>query len=115
MRSATFGLISEYIVILIYRLKFYSILAHRKRNFLGEIDIIALRAKRLVFIEVKARSLKSSTYIEDRFVSKNQISRIKKSAELFLVSNKSYQNYDIRFDFVLIRPFRLPLIIKNAF
>ncbi|XVN43343.1 MAG: YraN family protein [Candidatus Rickettsia vulgarisii] len=55
MRKSTFGLLAEYITIIIYKIKFYQILHHRKRYHTGEINIIALRSKQLVFIEVKAR------------------------------------------------------------
>ena len=78
----------------IYKLKFYQILHHRKRYYVGEIDIIALRNKEIVFIEVKARSSK----IDDRFVSFNQQRRITRAAEMFLRSNSKYRNYNIRFD-----------------
>lgn len=110
MKKDHFGLIAEYIAIFIYKLKFYQILYHRKRNFAGEIDLIALRGKQLVFIEVKARS----SDIDEIILSFKQQSRIKKAAELFLCQNLKYQNYDVRFDLVIIRPYKLPVIIKNA-
>jgi len=110
MKKDHFGLIAEYIAIFIYKLKFYQILHHRKRNFAGEIDLVALRGKQLVFIEVKARS----SDIDEIILSFKQQSRIKKAAELFLGQNLKYQNYDVRFDLVIIRPYKLPVIIKNA-
>lgn len=110
MKNSTFGLIAEYIAIIIYRIKFYQILYHRKRYNIGEIDIIALRNKQLVFIEVKAR--KSFDY---EILSIAQQIRIKKSISIFLNSNPKYQNYNIRCDLVMIRPYNLPIIIKNAF
>ncbi len=56
MRKRCFGLIAEYVAIIAYKLKFYQILSHRRRRYVGEIDIIALRGKQLVFVEVKGRS-----------------------------------------------------------
>ncbi len=110
MKKDYFGIIAAYICIIIYKLKFYQILHHRKRYYVGEIDIIALRNKEIVFIEVKARSSK----IDDRFVSFNQQRRITRAAEMFLSSNSKYRNYNIRFDLVIIRSYKLPIIIKNV-
>ncbi|WP_218460928.1 YraN family protein [Rickettsia sp. TH2014] len=110
MKKGYFGIIAEYICIIIYKLKFYQILHHIKRYYAGEIDIIALRNKEIVFIEVKARNSK----IDDRFVSFNQQRRITRAAEMFLSSNSKYRNYNIWFDLVIIRSYKLPIIIKNV-
>jgi putative endonuclease len=110
MRKSTFGLLAEYIAIIIYSLKFYTILHHRRRRFVGEIDIIAVRAKQIVFIEVKARS----SLIDDKLLSINQQNRIKRSALLYLALNPRFQEYQVRFDLVVIRPYKLPIIYKNA-
>ena len=111
MRKSTFGLLAEYITIIIYSLKFYTILHHRLRRFVGEIDVIAVRAKQIVFIEVKARS---SLIIEDKLLSINQQNRIKRSALLYLALNPRFQEHQVRFDLVVIRPYKLPIIYKNA-
>ncbi len=110
MNKLNFGLIAEYLVIFIYKIKFYQILHHRMRNFCGEIDLVALRGRQLVFIEVKARS----SYLDDRILSTKQQNRIRKSSELFLSHNQKYKTYEVRFDLVVIRPYRLPTIIENA-
>lgn len=110
MNNARFGLLAEYITILVYSLKLYNILHHRMRNFGGEIDIVVRRKTTIVFIEVKARS----TDLDDRFVSFDQQKRIVRAAEIFLKNNPKYQQFNVRFDLVLIRPYKLPLIIKNA-
>ena len=110
MTRFNFGLFAEYFTILVYRIMFYQILYHRKRYYVGEIDIIVARGKQIIFIEVKART----GIVDDRLLSTNQQYRIKRSAELFLSNNLQYQNYHIRFDLVIIRPYRLPRIIKNA-
>lgn len=110
MQKSRFGLLAEYLVIFIYKLGFYQILQHRMRNYAGEIDIIALRGKRVVFIEVKARS----SDLDDRLVSFKQQKRIVRAAELFLSTNPKYRNYEIRFDVAIIKPYKLPVIIKNA-
>lgn len=105
-----FGLIAEYIVMLLYTLQFYSIIGHRKRNVAGEIDVICHKGKQIVFVEVKARG----NNLDDVLCSKYQQSRIRRSAEIFMQRNSKYNCFDIRFDLVLIRPYKWPLIIKNA-
>lgn len=110
LSNYTIGIIGEYIVILIYKICFYQIVAYRKRNYLGEIDIIAKKGKVIVFIEVKTRSNDN----DDVLLSKKQQTRIKNAALLFIQKKAQYQNYDLRFDLALIRRYRWPLIIKNA-
>ncbi|MES2215333.1 MAG: YraN family protein [Pseudomonadota bacterium] len=105
-----FGLFAEYFVMVWYMLRFYNVIAHRKRNFAGEIDIICQRARSLVFIEVKARSSK----FDDVLCTPYQQNRIRRTAEVFLQNNPKYQNFDMRFDLVVIRPYKLPEIIENA-
>jgi putative endonuclease len=110
MKSYRLGLFAEYLAMLIYKVKFYNIVHHRKKNFVGEIDIIACKGRQLVFIEVKARK----NNITENIVSQSQQNRIKRSAELFLSYNHKYDGYDIRFDLVFIQPYKWPIIIKNA-
>lgn len=105
-----FGLIAEYIVLLLYKIKFYKILHHRHKTYVGEIDLIASRNKTLVFIEVKARRCQ----IDEHIISSNQQRRIHRAAELFISKKPQYANYDLRFDLVIVRPYKLPQIIKNA-
>ena len=110
MTNFRLGILAEYIVMIIYIVRFYRILHHRMKTYVGEIDIVALRNKQLVFIEVKVRK----KGICEGIVSQKQQGRITKAAELFLSKNPRYINYNIRFDLVVLAPFRLPLIIKNA-
>ena len=110
MKKFTLGFVAEYFTILLYSLKFYKILHHRMKTYVGEIDIIATRSRQLVFIEVKARKKGLDEYT----ISQNQQHRITRSAELFISKNPRYAGYDVRFDLVVIEPYRLPTIIKNA-
>lgn len=50
-----FGLHAEKIAAYYLRLKGYRIIAERYRNHYGEIDLLAVRGKTLVAVEVKAR------------------------------------------------------------
>ena len=106
-----FGLLSEYLVMLLYIFQCCSIIGHRVRNFAGEIDVICQRAKLLIFVEVKARS---STF-DDVILKKQQQDRVRRAAEVFLQHNPKYNGFNMRFDLVIVRPYKLPQIIKNAF
>lgn len=110
IKNFRFGLCAEYLVMIIYNLKFYNVLKHRMRNYSGEIDIICQRGKKLVFVEVKARK----DIKDDIICSSFQQNRIKKAAAIYLAANPKYQDFDLRFDLVIIRPWRLPEIIENA-
>lgn len=110
MKSFKLGILAEYIVAILYILRFYSILHHRMKTYVGEVDLVAVRGKQLVFIEVKAR--KHGIY--DGIVSENQQKRIKRAAEWFFTKNPKYEDYNVRFDLVVVTPLRPPLIIKNA-
>ena len=77
-----------------------------KRNFItgrgttaGEIDLICRKKDTLVFVEIKQRSsLDNAAYA----ISKQQQVRIIRGAQSFLKSYPAYQNYNIRFDAVLV-------------
>ncbi len=94
----------------IYCLSFYKILYHRYKNKMGEIDIIARKNNTIIFIEVKFRR----NDIDDILCSNYQKQRITAAAKVFLQSKPQYQSYDVRFDCCILKPFRLPYIIKNA-
>jgi putative endonuclease len=78
--------------------KGYKIIARRYKTKVGEIDIIARIKQTLVLIEVKARQ--NSELIEV-ILRKNQINRIRNATKIFIAKNQQYQNYNIRFDFIL--------------
>lgn len=112
MTKYYFGLIAEFFIILLYKIRFYQILKHRTRNYAGEIDVIALRGKQIVFIEVKARS---NDFDHDNIILQSkQQNRITRAAQIFLHLNPKYKMYNIRFDLAIVRKFALPVIIKNA-
>ena len=110
MKSLKPGIFAEYLVLLLYKIRLYSILHHRMKTYVGEIDLVASRGKQLVFIEVKARKYG----IYEGIVSQVQQERIKRAAELFLSKNPEYENYDIRFDLVVVKPYCWTMVIENA-
>ncbi len=82
---------------------------------LGEIDLIMKDNTHLVFIEVRTRA--SSSYggaIESITASKKK--KILKTASFYLLTNKIYDKYPVRFDVLCIdaKPAQVEWI-KNAF
>jgi len=76
-----------------------------KRNYLckiGEIDLIMIDNDTLVFIEVKYR--KNSDWVSaTESVTKRKQRKIIKTAQLYLLQNKTYQDWNCRFDVVSIQ------------
>ncbi|MEO2045071.1 MAG: YraN family protein [Pirellulales bacterium] len=100
------------------RKKKYRIIEQRLRSPLGEIDIIAVDGRTMVFVEVKTR--RSSTFGRpSQSLRTTQQARLSRSASAYLKSHGLLQNAS-RFDVVEIlwpREQRLPNIrhIPNAF
>lgn len=104
IKAYKFGLIAEFFARLYLRIKLYKIIAQRYRSPFGEIDIIAKKNKQIIFIEVKARD---NISLMD-FISKRQQNRINRAAEFFLLQNPKYQNYNIRFDAIIMSKYFWP-------
>jgi putative endonuclease len=92
--------------------KGYWILARRWKSPVGEIDLIARRGRLLVFVEVKARE-----HFDDaaEAVTTRQQRRIIAAAEAWLARHPSGRPPEVRFDAVLVAPWRLPRHIRGAF
>lgn len=83
-----------------YLIKNNHLILHR--NFLcklGEIDIIALDKKTIIFVEVKYRSQKYSGNAAESITSTKQKKIIK--AAQYWINQYHYQNSPIRFDAIL--------------
>ena len=108
---AKFGIIAEYLVMLIYLIRGYKFLYHRwKIHKLGEIDLIFSKKNILIFVEVKARS--SQDFL---LITKRQETSLLKTIKLFLYKNPIYQNYQVRVDFAYVNKFFCSKICKNVF
>ena len=116
IKSYRFGILAEFITIIFLWIKGYKILARRYKTYCGEIDIIAKKHKTLIAVEVKARKnfSKKNGFLIDEVITKNQQKRIKNSMVFFVKINyKKYQNYNIRFDLVVICPYQKPFHLTN--
>jgi putative endonuclease len=90
----------------------YRVLARRFKTPVGEIDIVVKRRNLVAFVEVKARaSLDDAAYA----VTPRQQLRIIAAAQAFLAQNPQYEQYDMRFDAILVAPKRLPKHLTAAF
>jgi len=77
----------------------YTILAQRLRTKAGEIDLVAADARRLVFVEVKARaSFAEAAYA----VSARQQARLLEAAGVVLAMHPEWAREEMRFDVALI-------------
>lgn len=93
------------------RLKGYSILARRVRLPVGEIDLVARRGRAIVFVEVKARRDRLGG---ETAVSEKAWRRISRAAESWMAGNCFLMGLDWRYDLVIIRPFRLPIHLRDT-
>lgn len=97
---------------LLYRLKGYTIVAQRYKTPVGEIDLVALKGRRLVFVEVKRRRSREDAAWT---LPVKQRRRIVRAAQYWLASHPDFSGHDIAFDVVLTAPWAWPRHIANAF
>lgn len=99
------GHLAETRAVIWYSLRGFRILARRWQSHVGEIDIIARRGRLLVFCEVKFRQKD----IHLASPTPHQQKRITRAAALFIASSAHYQDYECRFDVILIerKPYAL--------
>lgn len=102
---------AEWIAALALRLRGYRILGRRQKTPLGEIDIIAVRGRRLAFVEVKQRASREAA---EAAVTATQRERIRRAAGLWLARHERYQHHDIAFDLVFVVSRRWPEHIENG-
>lgn len=95
----------------ILRTKGYRILARRYRVPVGEIDLIARRGGTLAFIEIKARAEHAAAV---EAISPRQRARIERAASLFLAQNPRLANLSLRYDAILVAPWRWPRHLRDA-
>ncbi|MBM3583976.1 MAG: YraN family protein [Alphaproteobacteria bacterium] len=88
----------------------YTILARREKNPFGEIDLIARRGRVVVFVEVKAHAAVGP----NGPVGARQQARIARAAEAFLARRRDLAGLDVRFDLVVVAPWRWPRHVMDA-
>jgi putative endonuclease len=91
--------------------KGYRVLARQWRTGQGEVDLIARRGQVLVAIEVKTRA---NATLAIEAVSSRQRRRIARAAMAYLSRLPDAAKLSLRFDVVVVVPWRLPQHIVGA-
>jgi putative endonuclease len=91
--------------------KGYRILGRNVKTRAGEIDIIAVRGKRLAFVEVKRRLTSADA---EAAVSAQQATRVRNAADYWLAYRPRYHGHEQGYDLVLLVPRRWPRHIENG-
>ncbi len=105
------GLRAESLAAWWLRLKGYRVLERQLRLGVGEIDLVVRRGRTLVFVEVKRRADLSEAAEAIRL---QQRRRIERAAEGYLARLPDRSVLEVRFDALLLAPWRLPRHIEGA-
>ncbi|HEX2524963.1 MAG TPA: YraN family protein [Geminicoccus sp.] len=93
------------------RLKGWQILERRFRTPVGEIDLVARRGRVVAFVEVKARPTRDAGL---EAVGAKQRRRWRRAADAWLARHPAQQQLTLRFDLIVIVPWRLPFHLQNV-
>jgi len=110
-RAQRRGRVAEWLCLWHLRLRGWHIMARGWRCPAGEIDILARRGKVLAVIEVKSRAELATAAMA---LAPRQRRRIARAAEAFLLRRSDLSGLDLRFDLMLVAPFRLPRHWRGA-
>lgn len=104
------GYLAEFLAAMTLRLKGYRILEYRYKTPLGEIDLLAIKKGTLIAVEVKYRSTLEQA---SQAITSRQQKRIE-NALMFYLKTLKRQPRNIRFDAVLLIPYKWPKHIISA-
>jgi putative endonuclease len=105
------GRFSELVAAAALMARGYRILARRCRTPYGEIDLVAVRGRRLAFVEVKRRPTRADA---EAALTSRQAGRMARAAEFWISRNARYRDHDRGLDAVLVVPGRLPVHLPDA-
>lgn len=105
------GIWAERLAALLLMAKGYRVVARRFRAPGGEIDLVARRANRLAFVEVKARNQEAEAL---EAVTWRQRQRVEAAARAWLALHPADGEADLAFDIILVLPRRLPIHMCDA-
>ena len=100
------GHLAEVLAACALMLKGYRILARRFKSRSGEIDLIALRGTKLVFVEVKRRPTLDDAHAS---ITPRQSRRIRSAADQWLGQRPRFGDHERRFDAVFVIPGHWPI------
>lgn len=110
--AESLGRRAELIAALWLMLKGYRILARRAQTGAGELDLVARKGRVLAIVEVKARATLRSGLAA---ISWHQQQRIMRGASGFVARRRELAGLAIRYDLMVIRPWRLPYHAQQFF
>jgi putative endonuclease len=102
---------SEHLAAFYLIAKGHRILARRLKTPAGEIDLIALKGRRVAFVEVKRRMTLGEC---EASITHQLRRRVRRAADLWMARNARFQGYDVGFDLIFIRPRSWPVHLKDA-
>ncbi|MTJ80285.1 MAG: YraN family protein [Telmatospirillum sp.] len=109
------GRVAEWIARVWLAVRGYHVLEHNlpggRGTGAGEIDIVARRGRLVIFVEVKARDTLSRA--ADAITAPQQV-RVARAAGAYLASHPALAGCDVRFDALLVAPWRWPRHIADA-
>jgi putative endonuclease len=105
------GRFSEAMAAALLLAKGYFILGRRVKTRAGEIDIIAVRGKRLAFVEVKRRA---SFADAEAAITFKQAARIRRAVDHWLAHHPRYHGHEQHFDAIFLVPGRWPRHIRDG-
>ena len=105
------GRFSELLAAALLLAKGYRILARRCRTPYGELDIVAVRGRRLAFVEVKRRPSRADA---EAALTHRQARRIVCAADHWVSRHLRYRDHDRGLDAVLVVPGRVPVHLPDA-
>ena len=105
------GRLSELVAAAVLLAKGYRILERRCRTPYGELDLIAVRGRRLAFVEVKRRATRAEA---EAALTPHQARRIVRAAAHWVSRHPRYRDHDRGLDAILVLPGRWPVHLPDA-
>lgn len=105
------GRLSEWVAAAALLARGYRILGRRVRTPFGEIDLIAVRGRRLAFVEVKRRATRLEA---EAALTSRQAGRIARAAAFWASRHPAFRDHEQGLDVVFVLPNRLPVYLPNA-
>jgi putative endonuclease len=97
-----YGIFGELFAIIILTFKGYVLLNRRYRNRITEIDLIFYKKNTIIFVEVKSRKEVADYH---NIVPREQLQKIKKAAEFFMLKKAKFSQYATRFDIFILEKY----------
>lgn len=97
-----YGIFGELFAVIILTFQGYILVSRRYRNRITEIDLIFYKKNTIIFVEVKSRKEVCDYH---SIVSREQLQKIKKAAELFMLKKAKFSQYATRFDIFILEKY----------